>query len=126
MLAKNTLVHHFKKKTENTESYYAARVSSTVVMCCCMIAAQGVQAAGGCGSAYLPLNALSPDKNPLQGSQYQIGVTVQQARFNQFKEGGKDLTNMGGNEALITQSLLFVNYGVNEKITASVVMPYYP
>jgi hypothetical protein len=89
-----------------------------------MIAAQGVMAAGGCGAAYLPMNALSPDKNLLQGQQYQIGLTLQRAKFDQFKEGDKDLTNPGGNEAVITQSTLFVNYGIAEKVTASLLIPY--
>lgn len=124
MLAKNALMLRYKEKTKNKENCFYQRVRCTVVMCACLIAAQGVQAAGGCGSAYLPMNALSPDKNPLQGNQYQIGLTVQSARFNQFKEGDKDLTNPGGNEAVITQSVLFFNASVTPKITASLLLPY--
>lgn len=122
MLAKNALVLRYKKKSESNGS--RQRVCCTLVMCCCMIAAQGAKAAGGCGAAYLPVNALAPDKTPLQKGQYQIGFTVQQAKFDQFKEGDDDLANPGGNEALITQSVLFLNYSIAEKITASLVLPY--
>ena len=124
MLTKSALVHRFKEKTTSGESNSARRVYCTVVMCSCMIAAQGVQAAGGCGSAYMPMNALSPDKSPLQGSQYQIGLTVQYARFNQFKEGGDGLVNSGGSKAEITQSILFMNAAISKKVSASIVFPY--
>ncbi|MBL1277485.1 MAG: transporter [Ectothiorhodospiraceae bacterium] len=124
MLTKSALVHRFKDKTITGDNNVSRRVCCTVVMCGCLIAAQGVQAAGGCGSAYMPMNALSPDKNPLQGNQYQVGLTVQFARFNQFKEGDDDLVNNGGSKAEITQSLFFVNSAISNKITASVVIPY--
>jgi hypothetical protein len=124
MLTKNPLVLRYKEKISSESRCFYRRVRCTLVMCCCLIAAQGVQAAGGCGSAYLPMNALSPDKDPLQGNQYQIGLTMQQARFTQFKEGDQELNNPGGNEAVITQSVLFLNTGIAEKITASLLIPY--
>lgn len=81
-------------------------------------------AAGGCGSVCLPLEALDPEKTQLRTGALRVGINYERAIFNNFREGGDSLANAGGNKAVITQAALFADYGVSEKFTASLLVPY--
>jgi len=97
----------------------------TVFTACSTLApTQIAQAAGGCGSVCLPLDALDPEKTQLRKNTLRIGFNYERARFNNFRESDNDIPNPGGNKAVITQAALFVDYGVNEKFTASILLPY--
>ena len=92
--------------------------------CLLLPVARDVQAAGGCGSVCLPLESLDPEKTLLGRSALRVGINYERAVFNNFREGSDSLPNPGGNKAVITQANLSVDYGVTEKFTASLMMPY--
>jgi len=81
-------------------------------------------AAGGCGSVCLPLEVLDPEKTQLRKNTLRVGTNYERASFNNFREGNDDITNPGGNKAVITQTSFFADYGVSEKFTASLLVPY--
>lgn len=81
-------------------------------------------AAGGCGSAYLPLGAIDPERTQLLPRQFRILVTTEYAEFDNFREGDDSVTNPGGNRAIISLTTLFLDYGVSDRITASLLIPY--
>jgi hypothetical protein len=92
--------------------------------CLLLSAAPAAWAAGGCGSVCLPLEALDPEKTQLRQGTLRVGVNYERAVFNNFREGSDSLPNPGGNKATITQAALFADYGVSEKFTASLMVPY--
>jgi len=85
---------------------------------------QPAWAAGGCGSVCLPLEVLDPEKTQLHRNTLRVGTNYERARFNNFREGNDDIPNRGGNKAVITQASFFADYGVSEKFTASLLVPY--
>ncbi len=82
------------------------------------------QAAGGCGSVCLPLASIDPEKSQLGSEQFRISITTEWANFNNFREGEDSVTNRGGNEAKISQTTLFLEYGLTERWTVSALVPY--
>jgi len=96
----------------------------TSVACAMLVVSRYTWAAGGCGSVCLPLDAIDPEKTQLHKNTLRIGFNYERARFNNFREGNDDIPNPGGNKATITQASLFVDYGVNKKLTASLLVPY--
>lgn len=62
------------------------------------------QAAGGCGSVCLPLDALDPERTQVRANTLRVGFNYERARFNNFRENDDDISNPGGNKAVITQS----------------------
>lgn len=89
-----------------------------------MLAAQKVQAAGGCGSVCLPLEILDPEKTQLKKHQLRLNFTAEHAKFDNFREGGSSITNPGGNEGIISQAAMLLDYGLTERFTASLLLPY--
>ncbi len=83
-----------------------------------------VEAAGGCGSLCLPLGAIDPEKTQLEDGRLRVSVTTEWANFNNFREGEDSVTNTGGNEAKISQTTLFVDYGLTQRWTVSALVPY--
>ncbi len=65
------------------------------------VSAPPAAAQGGCGSVCLPLEALDPEQAQLEAKQVRVTLTSQSGRFDNFREGGDDITNPGGNEAVI-------------------------
>lgn len=115
-----------KPAKDNNESPYglfqnSVRVS---VACACMLFGQFANAAGGCGSVCLPLEALDLDKAQVPDNNYRISLVIENADFDNFREGDSSVTNPGGNKAFITQSTLAVDYGISNKWTATVLVPY--
>ncbi|MPY87804.1 MAG: hypothetical protein GEU99_07775 [Luteitalea sp.] len=51
-------------------------------------------------------------------------TTTEHADFDNFREGGSSLTNVGGNEAAISNITTFLEYGVTDRFTASLMVPY--
>jgi len=94
------------------------------VACACMLYAQHSLGAGGCGSVCLPLEALDPERTPMHENQYRIAYSIEHANFDNFREGGDDINNPGGNKATISQGTLFYSYGVSEKWTTTLLLPY--
>jgi len=86
--------------------------------------AQYANAAGGCGSVCLPLEALGLDKTQVPRHQYRVALITEYAEFDNFREGGKAVNNPGGNKAIITESTLQLDYGITSKWTASILVPY--
>ena len=80
--------------------------------------------AGGCGSVCLPLEAVDPEKAQLDGGQLRVMVTTEWANFNNFREGKDSVANPGGARAKISQTTLFIGYGLNERLTVSALVPY--
>jgi hypothetical protein len=99
-------------------------LSAVLIACTLLPLTQIARAAGGCGSVCLPLGALDPEKTQLQGNTLRVGINYERARFNNFRESDDDIPNPGGNEAVITQASFFTDYGVTEKFTASLLVPY--
>ena len=96
----------------------------TLAACTMLLASRATWAAGGCGSVCLPLDAINPEKTQLRKNTLRIGFNYERARFNNFREGNDDIPNPGGNKATITQASLFADYGINKKLTASLLVPY--
>ena len=99
-------------------------VSSVLVACACMLYAQHANSAGGCGSVCLPLEALGLDKTQVPRHQYRVALITEYAEFDNFREGSSSINNPGGNKAKITQSTLQVDYGITNRWTASILVPY--
>jgi len=53
-----------------------------------------------------------------------MSLTWQYARFNDFREGDSSVTNPGGNKATIQDMTLFLDYGLTDRFTASLLVPY--
>ena len=83
-----------------------------------------VEAAGGCGSGCLPLGAIDPEKTQLADGRLRVSVTTEWANFNNFREGEDSVTNTGRNKAKISQTTLFVDYGLTQRWTVSALVPY--
>ncbi len=81
-------------------------------------------AAGGCGSVCLPIEALILDKAQVPDNQYRIALISEYAKFDNFKEGGDSITNLGGNEAIITENTLQFDYGLTSRWNVSLLIPY--
>lgn len=114
-----------KNKKEINTHYSSLRSALWVsVACACMLHGQYVQAAGGCGSVCLPLESLDLDKAQIPGHQYRVSLITEYAKFDNFREGGESVTNPGGNTAIITQSTLQLDYGLSNKWTTSILIPY--
>ena len=94
------------------------------VACACMLFGQFANAAGGCGSVCLPLEAFDLDKAHVPDKNYRVSLIIEHASFDNFKEGDSSVANPGGSEAIITQSTLAVDYGISSQWTASVLVPY--
>lgn len=129
MCGKNSLLTRFTDKSiaKNTTSNSCAMkygVFWVAVACACMLSGQSARAAGGCGSVCLPLEALDTEKIQLRQNQFRIGITTEHADFDNFREGGSDINNPGGNKAFISQTTLFLDYGFTRKFTASLLIPY--
>lgn len=124
MSCSNSLRIQHVNKSSTVISKLFTRGCATVVMCACMISGQYARAAGGCGSVCLPLAATEQKKDLLRQSQYRIGLVTEHAVFDNFREGDDDIFNRGGNRAHITQTTFFVDYQINEKFTASILIPY--
>ena len=83
-----------------------------------------VQAAGGCGSACLPLEALDVMGSQVDKKSFRASLTWQYARFDNFREGSDSVTNNAGAEATIQDLTLFMDYGLTDRFTASLLVPY--
>lgn len=83
-----------------------------------------VLAQGGCGSVCIPLEALDPEKTQLDSHQLRVSITSQSGRFDNFREGSDDISNPGGNVAIIQDTTLFLDYGVVPRVTLSLMVPY--
>ncbi|MFQ5580837.1 MAG: hypothetical protein ACE5FZ_09505 [Nitrospiria bacterium] len=100
-------------------------ISSFLLLCSMALAAPNpALAQGGCGSVCVPLDALDPDKTQLRKNQIRLLITTEHAAFDQFREGSDSLLNPGGNKADISQTTLFIDYGISRKITSSLLIPY--
>lgn len=53
-------------------------------------------AAGGCGSACIPLEALDVVGSQVNEDSFRMSLSWQYANFDNFREGDNDITNMGG------------------------------
>ena len=105
-------------------THRATLLCALVAACLLATIPQINYAAGGCGSICLPLEAMDPEKTQLRDQAARVGVVVEHAKFDNFREGDSDITNMGGNSAVITQATFFIDYGVSKRFTASVLLPY--
>lgn len=83
-----------------------------------------VFAQGGCGSVCIPLESIAPEQTQIGYRSLRLLVTSEIAEFNNFREGGSDIFNPGGNQATISESALFVEYGVSQNLTVSLMVPY--
>lgn len=83
-----------------------------------------VLAQGGCGSVCIPLEALDPEKTQLDSRQFRFSITTQSGHFDNFREGGDEITNPGGNTAIIQDTTLFLDYGAAPRLTVSLMVPY--
>ena len=81
-------------------------------------------AAGGCGSACMPLEALDVMGSQVNENSFRMSLSAQYAKFDNFREGGDDLPNPGGNSAVIQDVTLFLDYGLTERFTVSLLLPY--
>lgn len=81
-------------------------------------------AQGGCGSACLPLESLGVFGSQVSDKSFRMSLTWQFAQFDNFREGDDDITNPGGNSATIHDLTLFLDYGLTETFTASLLLPY--
>ena len=81
-------------------------------------------AAGGCGSVCMPLDSLNALGSQVSENNFRMSLTWQYAEFDNFREGGDDIPNKGGNRAVIQDLTLFLDYGITERFTASVLLPY--
>lgn len=124
MSCSNPLRIKYTNKSDSPTNILFTRGCSVLVMCACMIAGQHARAAGGCGSVCLPLAAAEQNQHQLRQNQYRVGLITEHAKFDNFREGNDDTFNMGGNKAFITQTTLFVDYSITERITASILLPY--
>lgn len=113
-------------KANNTTSTYGVISSAALVpvACACMLFAQYANAAGGCGSVCLPLDALYLDKSQIPINNYRLALTTEYAEFDNFKEGNSSIKNLGGNKAIITQTTLQGDYGLSNRWTVSMLVPY--
>jgi len=125
MSKQSSLAIKFSETKQDNQSYLLLKTCLWVgVACACMLYGQYIRAAGGCGSVCLPLEALSPERTSMTKNQYRIAFSLEHADFDNFRAGDDDITNMGGNQAVITQGTLFFNYGFAEQWTASILLPY--
>lgn len=99
-------------------------VLRAAVVCTSMFIGHYAFAAGGCGSVCIPLEALDLDKAQVPSHQFRISLTTEYAKYDNFREGSSAVTNPGGNVATITQTSLQGDYGLNNRWTASVLVPY--
>ena len=83
-----------------------------------------VLAAGGCGSACLPLEALDVWGSQISDNSVRMSLSWQYAEFDNFREGGDDVTNPGGNSAVIQDVTLFLDYGLTKRFTVSFLLPF--
>jgi len=115
-----------KSNTDKNESPYGLVKFGTWVSMACvfMFFGQQVNAAGGCGSVCLPLEALDLDKAQVPENNYRVSLIIEYANFDNFREGNSSVANPGGNKATITQSTMAVDYGISSQWTASVLVPY--
>ncbi len=113
-------------KNNNTESKYGAVNPAILVpvACACMLFGQYANAAGGCGSVCLPLDALYLDKTQVPDNSYRLALTSEYANFDNFREGSSSIKNPGGNKAIITQTTLQGDYGLSSRWTVSMLVPY--
>jgi hypothetical protein len=81
-------------------------------------------AQGGCGSACLPLESLNVFESQVNDGSLRMAVTWQYAEFDSFLAGDDDVTNMGGNSAVIQDAAVFIDYGMSERFTVSLLLPY--
>ena len=81
-------------------------------------------AAGGCGSACLPLEALDVMGSQVNKKSFRMSLTWQYAQFDNFRVGDDDITNPGGNSAIIQDLTLFLDYGLTDRFTASLLVPF--
>lgn len=81
-------------------------------------------AQGGCGSVCIPLEILDPEQAQLSARQIRIAVTTQSGRFDRFREGADEIPNPGGNNAIIQDTTLFLDYGVTSRFTLSLMAPF--
>lgn len=81
-------------------------------------------AQGGCGSVCIPLDVLDPARAQLEDQQLRISLTTQSGRFDNFRAGDEDIDNPGGNQAIIEDLTLFIDYGISERWTAALMVPY--
>ena len=112
-------------KNQINSQFHNLRTSTcAVVACACMIYAQHSNAAGGCGSVCIPLEALNLDKAHIPDHQYRLSIINEYAKFDNFRAGDEDITNPGGNTATIRQTTFQVDYGLSKRWTASLLLPY--
>lgn len=100
------------------------RVAAVIVIAVLLSGSQPLFAQGGCGSVCLPLEAIDPERPQLRGRQVRVFSTTEYARFNNFREGTSTVTNPGGNEATISNTTTFIEYGAFPRFTASLLVPY--
>ena len=100
-------------------------VLSTALFAFSMLLYSGfVSAAGGCGSASLPMDAISSVSSSSREGQFRMGLSTEYTDFDNFREGGDSVTNPGGNNAIIIESTLFFDLGLSERWSASMLVPY--
>jgi len=81
-------------------------------------------AQGGCGSACLPLESLDVFGAQVKSKKFRMALTWQYAEFDNFRVGDEDITNPGDNSAIIQDLTLFLDYGLTDRLTVSLLLPY--
>jgi len=98
--------------------------SLVLVFSICLIIPKWALAQGGCGSVCVPLEALDPEKIQVGERQSRISIITEYAEFDNFREDSSSIFNPGGNEADISQTTLFIDYGAAKRFTTSLLVPY--
>lgn len=125
MCKRSNLITRYINTDVNVMSYSLLSSAMWIcVACACMVYAQHAKGAGGCGSVCLPLEALDPERSSMLYKQYRILYSLEHANFDNFRAGDSDINNPGGNKAEIIQSTVFIDYGLSEKFTTSILIPY--
>ena len=81
-------------------------------------------AQGGCGSACLPLESLDALGSQVNKKSFRASLAWQYAQFDNFRVGDDDIKNPGGNSAIIQDLTLFLDYGLTDRFTASLLVPF--
>jgi len=103
----------------------STQVSTLLVVCLCIVASPEIaRGQGGCGSVCAPLESLDSERAQLIPGQFRVAVTSEYADFDRFVEGGSTVTNPGGNQAIIHETAVFLDYGATPRSTVSVMLPY--
>lgn len=95
-----------------------------IVVLSMVVAPTTARGQGGCGSVCVPLESLDPERAQVIPGQFRVAVTSEYADFDRFVEGGSTVTNSGGNQAIIHETAVFLDYGATARSTVSVMLPY--